>query len=60
MSAAEDRLKKVAEEQALHIAALKEKLDKIDTLSSKNSLAILYTLTNHLTNYHHFRGPSLR
>ena len=30
----EDRLHKVAEEQALHIAALKEKLDKIDALSS--------------------------
>lgn len=32
---AEDRLKKVAEEQALHIASLKEKLDSIDSLSSK-------------------------
>lgn len=32
---AEDRLSKVVEEQASHIAALKDKLDKIDTLTSK-------------------------
>ena len=36
-SATEDRLSKVVEEQASHIAALKEKLDKIDTLTSKIS-----------------------
>ena len=32
-TAAEERLQKIADEQALHIAALKEKLDKIDTLT---------------------------
>lgn len=32
----EDRLQKLTEEQALHIAALKEKLDKIDALSSNH------------------------
>jgi hypothetical protein len=46
----EDRLKKVAEEQALHIAALKEKLDKIDELSSKTLDACLYFI----------RGSSIR
>lgn len=46
----EERLKKVAEEQALHIAALKEKLDKIDELSSNVSLTRLIAV---------FRGPSL-
>lgn len=39
---AEDRLKKVAEEQALHISALKEKLDKIDALSSNLSSHVMF------------------
>jgi hypothetical protein len=32
---AEDRLTKLTEEQLLHLNSLKEKLEKIDTLTSK-------------------------
>jgi len=49
----EERLSKVAEEQAIHIAALKEKLDKIDNLTSKD-FSQLFNL------YIIFRGPSIR
>ena len=35
MSATEDKLQKLTEEQLIHLTSLKTKLDQIDSLSSK-------------------------